>query len=302
MKRSQMQTGMAAAALCYFIWGLLPIYWKLLGSVPSFEILAHRMTWSLPFTILFLIIFRHRLLSPYFKNITVLKHSFICSSLLAANWLIYIWAVNSGYIVETSLGYYINPLVSVSFGVFFMKERLRSGQVAAIVLAAIGVVYLTFVYGTFPWIALALAMSFAVYGLLHKKTKIAPLEGLHLETMMFFVPAASFLLLLEFRDSGAFLHAPLSISMMLAGTGLVTTIPLLLFAYAAQNIPLSLLGILQYIAPSLNLLIGVFLYHEEFPMSRLIGFLLVWSALLVYMVEGSVRKVRHRRLKLERAG
>lgn len=299
MSRSQAQTGMTAAALSYLIWGILPIYWKLLGDVPTFEILGHRMTWSLPFTLLFLFLFKHRISSPHFTNRAVLRSSFICSSLLAANWFIYIWAVNSGYIVETSLGYYINPLVSVAFGVFFMKERLRPGQVAAIMLAALGVIYLTFVYGTFPWIALALAMSFAVYGLLHKKTKIPPLESLHLETLMFFIPAAGFLLFLEWSGSGAFLHAQLSTTLMLAGTGLITTIPLLLFAYAAQNIPLSMLGILQYIAPTLNLLIGVFLYHEDFPVSRLIGFLLVWSALLVYVVEGGVQKLRHRRLKLK---
>lgn len=299
MSRSQTQTGIAAAASAYVFWGILPIYWKLLGNVPSFEILGHRMVWSLPFTLLFLFIFKHRLSSPHFSDRAVLKSSLFCSSLLAVNWFIYIWAVNSGYIVETSLGYYINPLVSVAFGVFFMKERLRPGQVAAIALAAVGVIYLTFVYGTFPWIALALAMSFAVYGLLHKKTKIAPLESLHLETLIFFVPAAACLLFLEFSAGGAFLHEQVSTSLMLAGTGLVTTIPLLLFAYAAQNIPLSLLGILQYIAPTLNLLIGVFLYREEFPVSRLIGFLLVWSALLVYVLEGGVQKVRNRRVQLE---
>lgn len=299
MSRSQAQNGMAAAALSFCIWGFLPVYWKLLGDVPPIEILGHRMAWSLPFTLLFLFIFKHRIGSPHFKNRAVLRSSFICSSLLAANWFIYIWAVNSSYIVETSLGYYINPLVSVAFGVFFMKERLRTGQVAAIILAAAGVIYLTFVYGSFPWIALALAMSFAVYGLLHKKTKIAPLESLHLETLIFFVPAGAYLLFREFDGSGAFLRTDVSTSVMLAGTGLVTTIPLLLFAYATQNIPLSLLGLLQYIAPTLNLLIGVFLYHEEFPVSRLIGFILVWSALLVFMVEGGVQKVRLHRLKLE---
>jgi chloramphenicol-sensitive protein RarD len=289
---------MAAATASYCIWGLLPIYWKLLGEVPPVEILGHRMAWSLPFTIFFVFISRRHLSSPYLRDWAILKRSLACSSLLAANWLIYIWAVNSGYIVETSLGYYVNPLVSVAFGVIFIKERLRSGQIGAILLAAIGVIYLTFGYGRFPWIAMALAMTFATYGLLHKQTRIAPLESLHLETLIFFIPAVAFLMIRGLYGTGAFLHAKPSVMIMLVGTGLVTTIPLLLFGYAAQNISLSMLGVLQYIAPTLNLLIGVFLYHEEFPASRLIGFMLVWSGLLVYMIEGGVHKVRHSRLRL----
>jgi len=300
MNAAHQQAGMTAASGAFLLWGLLPIYWKSLSDVPSFEILGHRMAWSLPFTIVFLLIFRHRAFSAQLKNKTVLESAIIGSLLLAGNWFVYIWAVNSGYIVEASLGYYINPLVSVALGVIFMRERLRSGQIAAIGIAAGGVMYLTFVYGTFPWIALALALSFGLYGLLHKKIRIGPLESLHFETLIFFIPAVGFLLYLEISGRGAFLHASSMTTLVLIGTGLVTTVPLLLFAYAAQNIPLSLLGILQYIAPTISLLIGIFLYGEAFPLSRLVGFMLVWSGLLIYVIEGAGQRARQRRMSCRR--
>ena len=229
---------------------------------------------------------RLRRLRPLVRDIRVLGTFGVTSGLLAVNWLIYIWAVNSGYIIEASLGYYINPLVTVSFGVFFLKERLRVGQWAALALAAAGVAYLTFVYGQFPWISLSLAITFAIYGLLHKKTSVASMEGLCLETLLFFPPAAAVLFWFELKGAGAFIHAGYLQSWLMVGTGLVTTVPLLLFTFAAQRIPLTMLGILQYSAPTINLLLGIFLYHEGFPYSRMIGFVLVWSALLVFMLEG----------------
>jgi chloramphenicol-sensitive protein RarD len=292
---SQLRRGMVAASVSYLIWGILPIYWKTLGHVPAYEILGHRMAWSLPFVVLFLVLSGQKKALLQLRNRRTLIISAGSAALLSVNWFIYIWAVNAGYIVETSLGYYINPLVTVGFGVFFLKERLRGGQVAALGLAAAGVVYLTLVYGTFPWIALALAMTFAVYGLIHKKIQIGPMKSLYLETVIFFLPALALIIYLGRDGSSGFLHGDMRTMVLLAGTGLITTVPLLLFGYAAQKIPMFWLGILQYTAPTLNLLIGVLVYGEEFPFSRLIGFLLVWSALAVLMAEGIFQRVRQQR-------
>jgi chloramphenicol-sensitive protein RarD len=288
--------GMAAATSSYIIWGLLPVYWKTLDHLPAYEILVHRMTWSLPFIVIFLLLSRQQISLSQFQDKSVFIMSGASAALLAFNWLVYIWAVNSGFIVEASLGYYINPLVTVCFGMIFFKERLRSGQLCAILLALVGVVHLTVIYGRFPWIAFALAMTFGVYGLLHKKIGIAPLKSLYLETLLFFLPALLLVTYLGRDGSSGFVHGDPATIVLLAGTGLITTIPLLLFGYAAQKIPLFLLGVLQYTAPTLNLLLGVFAYGEEFPPSRMIGFLLVWSALLVFMLEGLRQRVRQRRL------
>ncbi len=287
--------GIVAASMSYVIWGLLPIYWKTLDHLPSYEILGHRMAWSLPFIVLFLILSRQRVSLFQFRDRRVFVMSAASAALLALNWLVYIWAVNAGFIVEASLGYYINPLVTVCFGVIFFRERLRSGQVAAILLALVGVVYLTLVYGRFPWISLILAMTFGVYGLLHKKIGIAPLKSLYLETLIFFLPALALIVYLGSDGSSGFVHGNAATIALLAGTGLITTIPLLLFGYAAQKIPLFLLGILQYTAPTLNLLIGTLIYGEDFPPSRMVGFMLVWGALLVFMLEGLRQRARQRR-------
>lgn len=287
--------GIIAASMSYAIWGLLPIYWKALDHLPSYEILGHRMAWSLPFIVLFLTLSRQRISLFQFRDKRVFLMSTASAALLALNWLVYIWAVNAGFIVETSLGYYINPLVTVCFGVIFFRERLRPGQVGAILLALVGVVYLTLVYGRFPWISLILAMTFGVYGLLHKKIGIAPLKSLYLETLIFFLPALALVVYLGSDGSSGFVHGNPATIALLAGTGLITTIPLLLFGYAAQKIPLFLLGILQYTAPTLNLLIGTLVYGEDFPPSRMVGFMLVWGALVVFMLEGLRQRARQRK-------
>lgn len=289
----QQTRGIAAATASYLIWGLLPVYWKMLEAVTPYQILAHRMLWSLALTtVLLLVLGKRTRFRALFTDRRIVLGSAASGILLGVNWLIYIWAVNTGHIIEASLGYYINPLVTVTFAVLILKERLRSGQIGALLLAVLGVAYLTLVYGRFPWIALSLALTFAVYGLLHKTTRVAPLDGLFLETLVFLLPAAAMILVAEVRDEGAFIHAGLSVSLLLAITGVVTTIPLLLFAFAAHNMPLSLLGILQYTAPTLNLLLGIFIYHEGFPWSRAMGFLLVWSALLIFILEGAVNQAR----------
>lgn len=289
-------TGILAAIAAYALWGVLPMYWKALAAVPAQEILCHRMVWSLVFTGMLIVALRRvHSLGRLLCDRRSLGLFAMAAVLLSGNWLLYIWAVNAGYVIEASLGYFINPLISVLFGVIFLKERLRVGQIGSLLLALAGVVYLTFYYGQFPWIALCLASSFAVYGLLHKKTAAPALEGLCLETMVLFVPAAVFLSTLEVRASGAFGQGSQLQLMLLLGSGLITSLPLLLFGFAAQRISLTHLGLLQYIAPSINLVLGIFLYHEPFPPVRMVGFILIWAALVLYVAEGLYLKNRQKR-------
>ena len=293
--------GVAAAAAAYISWGILPAYWKQLQAVPAYEVLSHRMVWSLLLTlavILFLGRFGNFLQAA--RNRRHLQTFTATSLLLAVNWLLYIWAVQAGYIVEASLGYFINPLINVLFGMLFFGERLALRQWLAIALAALGVLYLTIYYGQFPWIALVLAVTFAIYGLLHKKTHLAPLDGLCLETAVLFVPTLAMLLVLEANGSGSFGHIGVAGSLLLAGAGLITTVPLLLFGYAAQQIQLSTLGVLQYLAPSINLVLGVFIYHEDFSRARLIGFCLIWSGLALYLADNLLGRWRARRSTLDK--
>jgi chloramphenicol-sensitive protein RarD len=213
--------------------------------------------------------------------------TFVASGLLlSVNWFTYIWAVNDGHIVETSLGYFINPLVNVLLGYVVLKERMRPAQWAAIALAAAGVLYLTLSYGSFPWIALTLAFSFGTYGLLRKTAKLNSAEGLAMETAVLFLPAAGYLLLLQSQGAGSFAGGDLSTTLLLFFAGAATSIPLLFFAAGARLIPLASLGLLQYIAPTLQFLIGVLVYDEPFGISRLIGFSIIWLALILYSAEG----------------
>ncbi|HRE29276.1 MAG TPA: EamA family transporter RarD, partial [Anaerolineales bacterium] len=205
---------------------------------------------------------------------------------IGVNWLIYIWAVNAGYIVETSLGYYINPLLSVLLGVFVLRERLRPLQWAPLALAAAGVVYLTVSYGSLPWIALSLAFSFAVYGLVKKKAPLSALHGLTFETGVLFIPALAMVVGAGVvGTSGLALRWPVTAALLL-GTGIITTVPLLLFASAARQISLTLIGVLQYVAPTMQFLLGVLVYHEPFSHTQLIGFGMVWAALILFSLEG----------------
>lgn len=274
------------ALAAYFAWGLLPIYWKSLHVVPALELVGHRIAWS--FIALVVWITAQRGWPALRRVITrrVLGIYVAAALLIGVNWLLYVWAVNEDYIVETALGYFINPLLSVLFGVFVLRERLRPLQWAPIAIAGAGVVYLTIVYGRLPWIALALAFSFALYGLAKKMAPLNALHGLTLETGLLFVPALAVAVGAGVVGQSAFLqNAPLQ-PLLLIGTGIVTTIPLLLFASAARRIPLILVGVLQYIAPTIQFLIGIFVYHEPFTGQQLIGFGLVWSALILFSIEG----------------
>ena len=281
-----MNKGIWNGLAAYALWGFFPIYWKLLQQVPALQVIGHRIGWS------FLLLIAVILFTNQWKNFRaaaftakVIAIYAIAGVLLTINWLIYVWGVNSGYIVETSLGYFINPLISVLLGVLFLRERLRLAQWIPIGLAAAGVLYLTVTYGRLPWIALSLAFSFGIYGLVKKLAPLGSLYGLTLETALVFPVALIYLVFVEATGTGAFLHGGALTAILLIGTGAVTSIPLLMFASAARQIPLTMIGVLQYIAPTIQFLIGVFLYHEPFDQSRLIGFSLVWLALIFFWVE-----------------
>ena len=281
-----MKQGILYGIAAYGLWGFFPIYWKFLREVSALQIIGHRIGWS--FLLLLAYILATRQWGEFRSASFRLKTAGIytaAAALLSLNWLIYVWAVNANYIVETSLGYFINPLLSVLLGVFLLRERLRPLQWLPIGLAAIGVGYLAIVYGRLPWIALSLAVTFAFYGLAKKLAPLGSLFGLALETGIGFPVALFYLGLVEAAGAGAFLHTSVTTDLFLIGAGVVTTIPLLLFASAAKRVPLTLIGLLQYIAPTLQFLIGVFVYKEPFDRAHLIGFVIVWCALVIFAIE-----------------
>lgn len=283
-----MNKGMLYALGAYIMWGLFPVYWKWLQDVPALQVIGHRIGWS--FVLLMIVIFGAGQWTKFRSTLTrrVLGIYFIAGLLLSINWLIYVWGVNSGNIVETSLGYFINPLLSVLLGMIFLGERLRPAQWLAIGLAAFGVVYLTWTYGSLPWIALSLAFTFGIYGLVKKVSPLGSLYGLTLETGLMFLPALGYLVFAESTGQAAFGHLGNVSALLLVGAGIVTTIPLLMFASAARLIPLTMIGVMQYIAPTIQFLLGVLIYNELFTTSKLIGFSMVWIALIVFWTEGFV--------------
>ncbi len=288
---ASMNRGVCYAVGAYTIWGLLPIYWKWLSMVPALQLLCHRIAWSFVLVLCLIgLSGRWKTLVQAVRQRRIMAFYLIASALVAVNWLTYVWAVNAGLIVETSLGYFINPLLSVVLGVVILGERLRPGQWLSIAVAAVGVLYLTFVYGALPWIALILAFTFGSYGLVKKMGPLGSMDGLALETALLLLPALVYLVHAEHVNQAAFLHIGLLENGLLIGAGLMTTIPLLLFAAAARRIPLSLIGMTQYIAPTLQFLIGVLIYEEPLSGSRLMGFGLVWLALLIFVIEGVVNQ------------
>jgi chloramphenicol-sensitive protein RarD len=281
------RNGVLAAIVAYTLWGILPVYWKAIQVVPAIEIVCHRTVWSLV-VVLVLLSARKQWawLRQAVKRPKTLLIFFSSASLLGLNWYTYIWAVNAGHVVDSSLGYFINPLLSVLLGVLFLKERLRLWQVMAIGLATLGVVILTLAAGTFPWIALTLALTFGFYGLLRKTAPLGSLEGLTLETALLSLPTLAYLVYVQGRGTASFGQAGVATSLLLAGTGVVTAFPLLMFAYAARGVTLATVGILQYIAPTCQFLLGVLAYREPFTLARLAGFVVIWLALAVYSAEG----------------
>ncbi len=286
-----MRNGITFAVTAYVIWGVSPIYWKLIEHVPAMEIVGHRMVWSF-FFVLTVVLLRkegHYLSAIISKRRSVLI--FLSSALLLSiNWLVYIWAVNSGFIVDASLGYFINPLVSVLFGVVFLNEHLRVWQWVSVTLAFLGVVYLTIRLGSLPWISLILAFTFGIYGLIRKKVTEKSIHGFTLETGFMFFPALIYLVGLEIGKGENFGHGSTLETFLLVTTGAFTAIPLVLFGTAAQLVQLSTLGFIQYIAPTLQFLIGVFMYGEDFSPEKLIGYGMIWLALLIFTLEGVVAK------------
>lgn len=288
-----MQTGILQAALAFACWGAFPLYFKTLQAVPPLEMMAHRIVWSCGFVALLLAAQRRwSWIGPAFADWRLLAGCAASAALIALNWFLYIWAVVNGRIVEASLGYFINPLVNVLLGALVLKERLRAGQQLAVGVAALGVAWLTWQAGALPWIALALAASFGLYGLLRKTAPLGALEGLAMETLLLGPLAALALLWLALQGQSAFVQGSPGLQALVVAAGPITAIPLLLFAAGARRIPLSLLGILQYIGPTLQLLVGVWLFHEPFEPARRIGFIAIWAALALYSAEGWWRQRR----------
>ena len=286
-----MRSGIIYAALAFLCWGLFPIYFHALDGVPPLQILAHRMLWSLGFLLIVLALRRQ------WKWLNVVRQprvffSFVLSAvLLSANWLVYIWSVTNHHVIEASLGYFINPLVNIMLGYLILKERLRSVQWVAIAIAALGVAWLTWQTGTVPWIALFLAFSFGSYGLLRKTAALGALEGLSFETIVLFPLAAAYVIWLTVQGQNVFINTDSdTIRVLLVMAGPLTAIPLLLFASGARKIPLSILGLLQYLSPTLQFLLGVWLFKEAFTADRLVGFVLIWSALILFAGEGLLRR------------
>jgi chloramphenicol-sensitive protein RarD len=291
-----MNKGVFYAGASYVIWGFFPIYFKAIHAAPPFQVVAHRVFWSF-LVVIAIVLFR--------KDFTALRQALTprtvliylaASILLAINWLTYVWAVNAGFVLESSLGYYINPLVSVICGVVILREKLRPIQWVPIGLAAAGVVYLTVSLGTLPWIALVLAFSFGLYGLVKKVAPLNALRGLTLETALLFIPALGFLVFSELNGTAAFGHISWTTSLLLALTGVVTAVPLLLFASGARLVPLTTLGLLQYVAPTLQFIIGVYVFGEPLSHANIIGFLIIWTALAIFSGEGLFQRQKTIRL------
>jgi len=279
--------GFTASVLAFAIWGVLPLYLHPLHEVPAIQVIANRVVWSCVFVIGWMAL-RGELstLREALANRGVVWRLAVTAALISTNWFVYVWAVLNGHVLDSSLGYFINPLVNVVLGVALLSERLRPAQWTAVALAAAGVLYLTVASGRPPWIALTLALTFGFYGLIRKLVKIESLPSLGIETLLLFPFAAGYLLWCGSAGTGALGSAGPATTALLIGSGPVTAIALFLFAYGARRLPFSTVGILQYLAPTLQLACGVFAFHEPFGRTRAIGFAFIWAALIVYAGEG----------------
>ncbi|PEP48681.1 MULTISPECIES: EamA family transporter RarD [Bacillus] len=288
-QKALQKQGILYAAGAYMMWGVLPIYWKWVGEVPAEEILAHRIVWAFVFMLLILGVsrrlgqFQSELVS-LFKRPKLLISLTIASVLISGNWFVYIWAVNQNHIIEASLGYYINPLVSILLGTVVLKEKLNFWQYVAVGLAGIGVIILAFRYGSIPWIALSLAFTFGLYGLTKKLLNYDVMIGLTMETMIVTPLAFIYLVMIGEHGFGSFGSISFTSTLILMGAGIVTALPLFYFAKGAQLIPLYMIGFLQYISPTINLILGVFVFHEHFTSAHMTAFFFIWVALLIFSV------------------
>jgi len=291
--QSDMRRGLWVAIASFVLWGVMPLYWHALKDVPSLQIVVHRIVWSTVFVVGWLAWQRRDWLRVALSKPRVGWMLALSGTLIAFNWGLYIWAVNAGHVVESSLGYFINPLVSVLFGVLFLRERLTRVQWTSVALASAGVLWLTLQYGHPPWIAIGLALSFALYGLIRKLAAVDSIAGLGVESVYLFLPALATLLWGEAYGSGGFVGGwGLGLDALLVVGGALTALPLIGFAYAVRRVPLSSVGLLQYIAPTLQFLIGVLVLGETFDRSRAVGFVFIWIALALFAGEGLWRTQR----------
>ncbi|KFN01675.1 EamA family transporter RarD [Bacillus clarus] len=281
--------GIIYAAGAYTMWGILPIYWKWVGEIPAEEILAHRIVWAFVFMLVVLGVtrrFRQFLgeLVNLFKRPKLLISLMIASILISGNWFVYIWAVNHNHVIEASLGYYINPLISILLGTVILKEKLNFWQYVAVCLAGVGVIILTVRFGSIPWIALSLAFSFGLYGLTKKLLNYDAMIGLTMETMLVTPLAVIYLFMAGAHGFGSFGSISMTSTLLLIGAGTVTALPLFYFAKGAQLIPLYMIGFLQYIAPTISLILGVFVFGEHFTSTHMMAFFFIWIALFVFSI------------------
>ena len=288
-----MNRGMLQAALAYIAWGLFPLYFRELDGVGAFEIVLHRVAWSLAFLALILLWQRRwQWLGALRLQPMVLAMFTLSALVLAANWLTYVWAVSNGHVIDASLGYFINPLVSVALGTFVLHERLRRWQRVAVALAAAGVLWLAALGPNIPWVGVVIAVTFGLYGLMRKTAALGALEGLTLETLLLAPPAIGLLAWWTWQGSGGLAHHGPATLGWLIGLGPMTSIPLLLFAAGARRISLATLGLLQYISPTIQLALGLWIFGESLSGQRLAGFALIWVALAVFSIEGLLRAQR----------
>ncbi|MFE6780493.1 EamA family transporter RarD [Streptomyces sp. NPDC057702] len=298
---NEARTGLVYGFAAYGMWGLFPLYWPLLEPTGAVEILAHRMVWSLgAVAVILLVLRRWSWIRPLLRQPKRLGLIALAATVISVNWGMYIWSVNSGHVVESALGYFINPLVSIAFGVLLLRERLRPAQWAAVGVGVAAVVVLTVGYGKLPWIALTLAFSFGTYSLVKKRIGLDGLESLAAETAMQFLPALGFLVFLGARGDSTFATEGVGHALLLAGCGFITAVPLICFGAAAVRLPLSTIGMMQYIAPTFQFVLGLVVFHEEMPAERWAGFALVWLALAL-LTWDALRTAHRSRIALRAA-
>jgi chloramphenicol-sensitive protein RarD len=296
--KSHETAALIAGIAAFVTWGLIPVYWKLLKAVPAMEIIAHRIVWTALFLVL-LLTWQRRWpeVKATARSRSATLFCIASGSMIAINWLVFIWAVNADRVIETSLGYFMTPLINVLFGAVFLREKLTRFQFAAVLLATIAVLNLTLGYGRLPWVALALCLSFGLYGLLRKQSGTAAIPGLFVETVVLVPAALAYLLVLQTQGTLMFGQSNPSLSILLMSTGVVTAVPLFWFGYATRYLNLTTIGFLQYLAPTGALFLGIFLYHEPFTRGHLVTFILIWAALGVFTGEALLRwrsaRVRH---------
>jgi chloramphenicol-sensitive protein RarD len=282
---NKQKLGLIYGVSAYLLWGLFPLYWPLLEPANSLEIVSHRAVWTMVFCLI--VLYATKALKSTlatFKRPKVAAKLFVTTILISINWLVYIWATNNGHVVEASLGYYINPLIVIAFGVILLKERMRPLQWTAVSIATIGVLVLTIDYGRLPWVALGLALSWGSYGLMKKQLGLGALEGLAIETLIAFIPYCGYLVFIGAKGEGQFGHGA-GLTALLISAGAITAIPLLLFNGSTTRLPFTTIGLLQYITPTIQFSIGVWIRHEEMPTARWVGFIFIWMALTTLAID-----------------